>query len=177
MIKRIAIYLALALLIFIGADRALTQQEMASFGVEFTFPIEPMSLTGNFVDAIWTDIAWGDSGVLPEDGADYFRDLNVNIGGYASASLEYVVSALPEPINGYTNLVKAHGDPGVIADPEDDGVLAYFNGHGTPAGGEPSLPLVFTEDTTGFYHLVLVTVPDIPPGTYNQVFTWTLIAN
>ena len=169
MIKRIAIYLALAALLFVGADRALTQTETVSFGIEVIFPIEPISLTGDFMDATWHNIIWGDSGVLSEDGADYFRDLNVNIGGYPSADLSYMVSPVAGLPDGFTNLIKAHGEP--------SGKLFPYNGQATPAGGMSSSLINFTASSTEFYNLVFVTVEGIQAGTYSQVFTWTLTAN
>jgi len=181
MIKRIFLYLAVASLLFVGADVAVTQQ-LEMIPMDIDFPYRPMGLTVDTQPATWTTLEYGTHYWVFEDVGEYGRVIGIDPGNAGGAvALTYIFDPLLGPSGAELLPTPPHvGHFTINSDP------AGFLGNSSPqtngvilAPYEESLPFIISELCWTNFNINFnysTSMAEELPGTYTGTLTFTLAA-
>ena len=140
MFKIIILYLAIGCLVFIGADKALTQVTEES-AINLSIPGEPYALIVTVDPATFTDLPYPMTAgeTFNEDLGEFGRTLQVTVGDFAPLELTYMFNEMVGPVtvpNG-GNVMKTWAATGPIN---------LHNGASILAPNTPSQAMVYDDN-------------------------------
>lgn len=167
MLKRIFLYLSIAVLVFFVADTAMTQ-DVKTIPISLTIEGIPYELIMTEEPAVWASIPTGmvEGDYVIEDGGS--RVYQVLVGDYAPVELTYQFNTMtgPATVPNGGNVIKLSGN-------------GEMSGHfALPilAPDVPCVPMVYSTDSTNTtWSCAFHWFDGFVQGEYVQTLTWTLL--